>query len=114
MLAQPEGIKFLNVTSALRGPYATTLLADLGAEIGKIQDVTGGDLIRGVVTGKTDGILPFSPFNYHFELFIRGKKSVALNLRKPGAREIMYRLAKDSPACQDSGLLPAGVGRGKL
>ncbi len=91
-----EGIKIVDVTSALQGPYATTLLADLGADVIKIEDVPGGDMMRGVVMGKTEGILPPCSFNYHFELCNRGKRSVALDLRKPDSREIIYRLARDA------------------
>ncbi|MDO8472832.1 MAG: CoA transferase [Dehalococcoidia bacterium] len=96
MTAPLDGIKILDVTSALQGPYATTLLADLGADVLKIEDVPGGDMMRGVVMGKTEGILPPCSFNYHFELCNRGKKSVALDLRKPESREIVYKLARES------------------
>lgn len=96
MTAPLDGIKVLDVTSALQGPYATTLLADLGADVIKIEDVPGGDMMRGVVMGKTEGILPPCSYNYHFELCNRGKKSIALDLRKQESREVVYRLARES------------------
>src|SRR3954471_1323764 len=74
-----DGIRVLDLTRLLPGAYATLLLADLGAEVIKIEDPRGGDTMRTLVGG---------PSRY-FEPLNRGKRSVTLDLRSPGAAAVL-------------------------
>ena len=82
-----NGIRVIDLTQVLFGPFATMLLADMGAEIIKIERPEIGDIARGngpVVNGVSTYFLSLN----------RGKKSVALNLStKPGA-EVLLKLAR--------------------
>jgi crotonobetainyl-CoA:carnitine CoA-transferase CaiB-like acyl-CoA transferase len=98
-------------------------LADLGAEIVKIENpADGGDMARrvgpyfveppasggssGAEEGRAAGDSQF------FHSFNRNKKSLTLDLKKPGAREVLHRLAADADACYDNlrGDLPEKLG----
>ncbi|MEE9203094.1 MAG: CoA transferase, partial [Dehalococcoidia bacterium] len=87
-----EGIRVLDLTVWLQGPYGTAMLADMGAEVIKVEDVPQGDPARGLNLSAATGVFPPSPINYLIELQSRGKKSVAINLRQAGGREAMHRL----------------------
>ncbi len=81
------GVRVLDFTRVIAGPLCTQQLADLGAEVIKIENVTTGDEVRGFdAEGKPD----ISPF---FMAFNRSKKSVALDLKAPEGRAIALRLA---------------------
>lgn len=81
------GIKVLDFTWALAGPYCTMLLADLGAEVVKVENPEGGDPSRGN-----------SPFiqgiSSYFLSVNRGKKSITANLRHPRGKEMILKLAE--------------------
>jgi crotonobetainyl-CoA:carnitine CoA-transferase CaiB-like acyl-CoA transferase len=91
-----EGYRILDWTIWQQGPVATMMLADLGAEVIKIEERVGGDPGRGVmsIAGSTTG--GEGKRNYYFEANNRHKKSIALDLKKPEGREIVYRLAEKS------------------
>ncbi len=84
-----NGLKVLDLTMNLPGPYMTWLLAGLGAEIVKIENPAGGDYAR--VLGGTD---PGSQ-NPFFEAVNRNKKSVTLNLKKPEGRRLFLSLLSE-------------------
>lgn len=90
-----EGIRVLDWTQFQAGPVAGMLLGDLGADVIKIEERTGGDLGRGVVAtgGKAFASVQRNPY---FEIGNRNKRSVTLDLRKEKGRDIMYRLAEKS------------------
>lgn len=75
-MSQPlSGIKVVDATSALSGPYCTLLLGDLGAEVIKIEEPQAGDMLR------KSG--PFIGGEGSYFLYgNRNKKSMALNLQK--------------------------------
>ncbi len=80
-----EGIKVLSFGRVLAAPFATMLLADLGAEIMKIEDPKKGDIAR------NNG--PFSKdLRSYFLSVNRGKKGMTLNLRHERGREIAKKL----------------------
>ena len=84
-----KGIRVLDLTRILAGPYATMILRDLGAEVIKIEQPGVGDEAR-----------DFGPFKNDFSLYFmsvnRGKKSVTLNLKAPRGKELLLELVKGS------------------
>jgi crotonobetainyl-CoA:carnitine CoA-transferase CaiB-like acyl-CoA transferase len=82
-----EGVRVLDFTRYQQGPYATSLLADFGAEVLKIEDPGGGDFGRRMWK-EPDGYSAF------WESLNRGKKSVTLDLRNPDERELALRLGE--------------------
>lgn len=82
------GIRVLDFTRYQQGPFATTILADFGAEVVKIEDPNGGDFGRRMWK-EPDG---FSAF---WESLNRGKQSLTLDLRRTEARELALRLGAD-------------------
>jgi crotonobetainyl-CoA:carnitine CoA-transferase CaiB-like acyl-CoA transferase len=89
------GIRIIDWTIWQQGPVATQMLADLGAEVIKVEEREKGDPGRGIVAvsgGSTDA----RGRNFYFEANNKHKQSVALDLKRPEAREIIYRLAAKS------------------
>ena len=78
------GTRILDFTRYQQGPYATVLLADMGAEVIKVE-APGGEPGRGT------GLQP-DGFSAYFEAHNRGKKSMVLDLSKPGAIEAVRRI----------------------
>jgi len=83
-----KGIKVLDLTRILAGPWATMTLADLGAEVWKIEQPGGGDDTRRWAPPSVDGIATY------YLAVNRNKKSVAIDLAAPGGREIVLALAR--------------------
>lgn len=80
------GIKVLDLTHALSGPFATQLLADLGADVVKVENPDHLDLSR--------SIPPFVGDQSHYFVAINhGKRSIALDLRSDEGRATLFRLA---------------------
>lgn len=96
-----EGLRVIDLTRALAGPYATLLLAGLGAEVIKIEDPKGGDLARenspyvgrdGItVERKHDDDVSISHLTRG-----RGKLGISLNLKTPEAREVFSDLVRSA------------------
>ncbi len=96
-----EGLRVIDMTRALAGPYATLLLAGLGAEVIKVEDPVGGDMARdnspylgrdGVsVVRRHDDDLSMSHLTRG-----RGKRGVSLNLKAPGAAEVFADLVRSA------------------
>jgi len=81
-----EGIRILDLSRMLPGPYCSMMLADLGAEVIKIEEPTIGDPTRRsppIIDGQS---APFAQVN-------RNKKSIAIDLKKPEGRDIFLKLA---------------------
>ena len=102
-----QGVRVLAVEQFGAGPWATMALADLGAEIIKVENpLTGGDVARYVTpyTGDQDSV--------YFQSFNRNKKSITLNLQHPRVNEILHPLARASVAVFNNlrGDLPAKLG----
>jgi hypothetical protein len=89
-----DGIRVLDWTIWQQGPVASMMLADLGADVIKIEERTGGDPGRGVL--RASGIDLSALPNFYFEAHNRGKRSLTLDLKRPEAREIVYRLAEQA------------------
>ncbi|MFM9024159.1 MAG: CaiB/BaiF CoA transferase family protein [Planctomycetaceae bacterium] len=88
MSTQPlRGIKVLDLTRVLAGPFCTMVLADLGADVVKVERPDGGD------DGRHFG--PFLPSGEsgYFASVNRGKRSIALDLKDPADRDVFLSLA---------------------
>jgi len=90
-----DGIRILDWTIWQQGPVATQMLADLGAEVIKIEERERGDPGRGITAIAGSGTVK-SGRNYYFEANNKHKKSITLDLKRPEAREIVHRLAAQS------------------
>ncbi|WP_193072619.1 CaiB/BaiF CoA transferase family protein [Brevibacterium sp. FME37] len=84
-----QGIRVMDLTRALSGPFCTTLLGDLGAEIIKIESVKSGDSARIWPPYEGDHSL-------YFEAVNRGKKSIAIDFYSDEGREILKDIANNS------------------
>lgn len=85
-----EGLRVLDLTRVVSGPYCTQLLGYLGAEVVKIED-RQGDSTR---YGPGDTALKKEAMSATFLMFNAGKKSITLDLKKPEAKEIVMKLAR--------------------
>jgi alpha-methylacyl-CoA racemase len=85
-----DDVRVLDLTRLLPGPYATQLLADMGADVVKIEDTGAGDYARHTppVTDRGTGAL--------FDSVNRGKRSVAIDLKSDEGREAFLDLAADA------------------
>lgn len=86
-----QGIRILDLTSVVLGPYATMTLADLGADIIKVE-APDGDMVRSIGTGRSPKMGPMH-LTYN-----RGKRSIAIDLKKPEGRAALLRLVKTADA----------------
>ena len=95
-MASPlQGVRIIDWTIWQQGPQATAMLGDLGAEVIKIEQ-RGGEPSRAMMDIiQTMADVP-DVWNYYFEYFNRNKKSLTLDLKKPQAKEIVYRLVEKS------------------
>jgi formyl-CoA transferase len=84
-------IKVLDLTQVMAGPFCCQLLADMGADVTKVEPPGTGDQARHAMGFKMKGedTAAFIAIN-------RNKKSITLNLKKQEGREIFYRLAQNS------------------
>jgi len=99
-----DGLRVVAVSQFGAGPFGTQLLADLGAEVVKIEDpAVGGDVSRQVGPYAADGD------SLYFQSFNRGKKSLALDLKHPDGQAVLRDLVRVSHAVYNNlrGDLPA-------
>ncbi len=90
------GIRVVDLTRLLPGAYATSLLLGMGADVVKIEDPRGGDGLR--VSPPYGG----TGESGLFLALCRGKRSVALDLKRPAARDALLRLVAASHVVIDS------------
>ncbi len=90
-----EGVKILDLSRLLPGPYCTMLLADMGAEVIKIEEPKRGDYNREWFPKKVKNSGYFIGVN-------RNKKSLTLDLKKEKGKEIFYKLVKDADVVVES------------
>ena len=92
MLSPLKGIKILDLTHMLAGPYGTMVLADLGAEIIKIEPPLKGEITRNLLKNDPDYSVD-GVGAYHLTLG-RNKKSLTLDLKSDPGKNIFYQLVK--------------------
>jgi len=91
MIAQAlDGLRVLDFSRIMAGPHASVVLSDFGADVIKIESLPDGDLSRHLGTEYQGTESAF------YLMWNRGKRSVALDLRKPEALAIIHRLARDA------------------
>ncbi|WP_326540856.1 CaiB/BaiF CoA transferase family protein [Pseudorhodoferax sp.] len=83
------GVRVIDLTRILSGPFCTMLLGDMGADVIKIEDPDGGDAIR-QAGAAVDGL------SWYFAAFNRNKRSMALDLRTAPGRQVLARLLEDA------------------
>lgn len=91
-----DGVRIIDWTIWQQGPVSTMMLADLGAEVIKIEERVGGDPGRGVLSIAGALVGATSGPNFYFEANNRHKQSLTLDLKNPKAIEIVYKLAEKS------------------
>jgi formyl-CoA transferase len=84
-----SGLKVVDLASFIAGPAAATILGDFGADVIKVEPPEGGDPYRHLYLTPPN---PSSDTNYTWQLTNRNKRSLALDLKSPGAKEVLQRL----------------------
>jgi crotonobetainyl-CoA:carnitine CoA-transferase CaiB-like acyl-CoA transferase len=84
------GMRVLELAQIMAGPTCGMMLADMGADVIKVEKLPGGDDSRGYKEPRVNGIsAPFMILN-------RNKRGIALNLKLPQGREILLRMVRDA------------------
>ncbi|MFN0093824.1 MAG: CaiB/BaiF CoA transferase family protein [Dehalococcoidia bacterium] len=86
-----DGIRVLEVANWLAAPAATALMADMGADVIKVEP-PAGDVYRGFILRSLGYDFDFAT-NFAFQLDNRGKRSITVDLEKPGGPELVRTLA---------------------
>lgn len=89
-----EGIRVLDLSRYLPGPFCTQILADFGAEVIKVEDPRGGDLGR-TLTPVIEGE------SARFPTVNRNKKSITLDLKQPAGKDVFKKLVADADIVVD-------------
>jgi len=89
------GVRVLDLSRLYPGPYASLVLADLGADVVKVEDPRGGDYLRWMppLAGKQSGF---------FHALNRNKRSLALDLKAPGSVAAFLRMARSADVVLES------------
>jgi alpha-methylacyl-CoA racemase len=82
-----QGLKVLDLSRLLPGPYASLVLADLGAQVDKVEDPQGGDYLRQMAPRVGEQSAMFAALN-------RNKRSLALDLKSPAGAAALRRLVR--------------------
>lgn len=88
------GVRVLDLSRLLPGPFCTRLLANLGAEVIKVETPLAGDYLRQAP--------PEFGFGAMFEVLNAGKRSVAINYRNPRGRALVHQLAQQADVVVES------------
>lgn len=88
-----EGVKVVELASWVAVPTAAAILSDWGASVIKVENVNGGDPHRGIRRIEN---IEISDINFWWELDNRGKRGVAVDIRKEQGGEVVRKLVKDA------------------
>jgi len=91
-----EGIRVIDLTRFLAGPFCTRQLGDLGADVIKIEEIDGGDPSRCLAGPKLQDT------SSYFIIVNRNKKGITLNLRDARGKKVLYDLVKISDVVVDN------------
>lgn len=91
-----KGLRVIDLTKDFAGPFCTMILSDLGAEVIKVEKPRTGDETRAWGPPFVNGL------SYYFLSLNRGKKSVALDLKKDASQKIIRQLVQDSDVLVES------------
>lgn len=91
------GLKVLDLTRLLPGPVCTLHLADLGADVIKLEDGGAGDYARTMGLGAAPG-----EDSFFFRVVNRNKRGMRLDLKQPAGVEVFLRLARDADVIVES------------
>jgi crotonobetainyl-CoA:carnitine CoA-transferase CaiB-like acyl-CoA transferase len=90
-----EGIKVIEIGQEIQGPFAGLFLADMGADVVKLENKETGDLSRWMLAALIGGPnVKNAAVSHYFIAMNRGKRSIAADLKKPAAVEMVRRMAK--------------------
>jgi crotonobetainyl-CoA:carnitine CoA-transferase CaiB-like acyl-CoA transferase len=95
VLGALDGVRIVDLTQMLAGPFCTMLLADQGAEIIKVEPLDGDDTR---IMGPYHDDDRLQAFGGYFASINRNKKSIAIDLKKPEGRELVLRLCEGADA----------------
>ena len=85
-----RGMRVLELAQIMAGPTCGMLLADMGADVIKVEKLPGGDDSRGYREPLVNGVsAPFMMLN-------RNKRGIALNLKHPSGRDVLLRMVRDA------------------
>ena len=103
MTAPLDGVRVLDLSRLLPGPVCTLHLADLGADVVKLEDTGAGDYARSLGLAPTgDGRAPSDAPSAFFRMVNRNKRSLALDLKAPAGRDAFLRLAQRADVIVES------------
>jgi len=85
------GVRVLDVSQVMAGPYACMLLADMGADVVKVEPPGVGDQTRGAMGFKLKGNDSMGYLNMN-----RNKRSITLNLKTEAGRQVLFRMVRDA------------------
>lgn len=93
-----HGIKILDLSRVLAGPFCTQILADYGADVIKVEDTDRGDDTRHWKSKKEKGAWKpeAGPLSNYFAAINRNKRSICLNLKHEKGRDVLLRLIRES------------------
>ena len=87
-----NGIRVLDVTQVMAGPYCAMLLCDLGADVVKVEAPPGGDATRRMAGARGTDSPAFNAVN-------RGKRGIVVDIKTAAGRDIILRLGGEAPTC---------------
>jgi len=90
-----RGIKVLDLSRLLPGPFLTMVLADMGADVVKVEDPRVGDYLRAIPPGK-------GGLSGRFLAVNRGKRSLALDLKAPAGRDAFLKMVAHADVVVES------------
>ena len=84
------GVRVLELAQIMAGPTCGMLLADMGADVIKVEKLPGGDDARGYREPRVNGVsAPFLMLN-------RNKRGIAIDLKRPEGRDVLLRMVRDA------------------